>query len=305
MKYNTLQYERCPFCNRIESIADDRTGEVVCTTCGFVKSERGIERDSDQFTYVNQTGKAGRGSLNRNPTSNDLSTSLDGNYDVTGAKVSTDMRRLDKLNRTAHNTSETTKLSKRIKSNQLLGSIKSELGLTDYVIDESMRILEKVTQDNVAAGSRIDHMTYASLYAACRKLAIPRTLAEICKVGGTRKRGVNTCYRRICRHYDFKMPVISPILFVSRIIESISIDGVVERKSHDIIRSLIDTKHTCGKDPSILAGIAILIAADQTGVSKQYKRGVLRRRVREALGCCDVSIRTGLRQVSEVLTYID
>jgi len=203
----------CPECDG-RLATDTEHGETVCTECGLVVDENGIDRGPEwrAFDSAERDSKSRVGA----PTTNmmhdkGLSTNIGWqNKDGYGKSLSTRQRRQMQRLRT-WNERFRTRDSKERNLKQALGEIDrmaSALGLPETVRETASVIYRRALSDNLLPGRSIEGVATAALYAAARQAGNPRSLDEFTAVSRVDKMELTRTYRYIIR--ELKLEVHPP-----------------------------------------------------------------------------------------------
>jgi transcription initiation factor TFIIB len=182
--------------DQIKTITDYESGEIICSTCGMVISDKiqsvGPEwRNFEQSGTITGSSAESRTSRQRTGSPISLARSDNGLYTVIGEKDNDVYgRRLDPLVRHSMHKIRMydvrTQLSSHNERNRRrafadLDRLRSKLGLSDIVIEKTAYIYRKAEKRGILRGRTIDSILAASLHIACREMAVPKTLKEIAK----------------------------------------------------------------------------------------------------------------------------
>ena len=169
----------------------------------------------------------------------------------------------------------------------------SRLGLPRSVREAASVVYRNAVENKLIRGRSIEGVVAASLYAACRKCKVPRTLDEIAEVSRVGKKEVGRTYRFLTRELNIKLPPTSPVDYVPRFASELNLSGEVQSKAIDIIGKAMDKGLTSGKGPTGVAAAALYIASVLLGERKTQ------RDVAEVAGVTEVTIRNRYKEISE------
>jgi len=281
-------------------VTDESTGEILCFTCGQVLAEKtediGPEFRTHTLEQFNSRTRTGAGS---SLTIHDrgLSTTIDnGNKDASGNSLSSYTKNTFSRLRIWDNRSKSDSTDQNLrKAFTLLNTIKSQLAIPDSTMEESAYIYRKAVTMKMTRGRSIDSVLCASLYAACRKAGIPRTLRDIASVANIRKKDLTKAYRLLVRTLDLKTEPYTPADFVTRISSMIGTSEKTRRDALDILKQAEEKGLCAGKHPMVLVSAAVYLAATVNGENKTQKE------ISKASGITNISIRNVGRLFSEKL----
>jgi transcription initiation factor TFIIB len=285
-------FDKCGIdhCTKGPLVTDNSTGEILCLTCGQVLAEKTEDTGPEFRTYTleqfNSRTRSGAGS---SLTIHDrgLSTTIDhGNKDASGNSLSSHTKNTFSRLRIWDNRSKSGPTEQNLrKAFNLLNTIKSQLVIPDSTMEESAYIYRKAVAMKMTRGRSIDSVLCASLYAACRKAGIPRTLREIANVANVRKKDLTKAYRLLIRSLDLKIEPFDPSDFVTRVSSMIGTGEKTRRDALDILKKA-EVKGLCtGKHPMVLVSAAVYLAAIANCENKTQKN------IAKAAGITNISIR--------------
>ena len=199
-------------------ITDSESGEVVCSNCGIViteKSENISNPEWRAFTAEEQNKRARTGA----PTSlaihdKGLATLISKTgRDASGQKLDTTMysvyKRLGTWDyRIIHDNSHNRNLFQAFSQ---LYALKDKLGLSYTIIEKTAYIYRKAEDRGLVRGRTTSGMVTAAIYLACRDIGVPRTLKEIAAISNTKRKHIALCCRLLITELDLKVPIADPM----------------------------------------------------------------------------------------------
>jgi len=290
--------DKCPNCGKRTLIEDSNTGELSCTNCGFVVTERKTDEGPEwrSFSEENNTERIRTGA----PTSilyrdMGLSTVIGrSNRDASGRALGSPMRTtVDRLRKwdarsPAFGSSERN-LSQAMSE---LDKIADKLSVSEPVKERAAYIYRKALERGLLRGRSISGIIAASLYAAFRDTETPRTLKDIAAVSNLGKKDIARDYRILLKEMDLSMPVADAAKNVSRIASKVGMSERAVRRAVDIVRLTEKREISAGKAPMGLAAAALYLAGTLEGEVKTQKD------IAAAAGVTEVTVRNrykGLR----------
>lgn len=291
----------CPECGGTELETDSVMAEIRCKRCGLVIEENLIDQGPEWRAFDHeQRNNRTRVGAPANPSVHDmgLPTVIDyKNKDARGGVIpdrnKAQMYRIRILQKRARIAGAGERNLAFALSE--LDRIVSRLNLPkDIKVDASV-IYRNAAKNNLIRGRSIEGVVAASLYAACRRCNVPRTLDEIEEASKVSKKVVGRTYRFLARELDIKLAPTSPADYVPRFATKIGLSNEAETKAIEIIRKAKDKGLTSGKGPTGVAAAALYIASVLLGERKTQKE------VADAAGVTEVTIRNRYKQLSEQL----
>ena len=292
----------CPLCNKhTDIITDQESGEMVCINCGSVITDKAQETTSERIAFnadgINSKTRIGA------PTSlakydRGLSTVIGKiNRDASGQQIDTAMR--SRIGRwrtwdTRSQTSDSTKKNLQSAFMQLY-TMKGILGLPDSVIEKIAYLYRKILEKGLVRGRTIKGAIAVATYIACRELEIPRTLKEIATISNLKEREIARVYRKVMFELDLKIPQDDPIKKIIRIANKCRTSEKAKRYAMKMMVEIIKKGISAGKNPMGLAGAVLYISC------KNHNESITQRKIAEAAGVTEVTIRHDLDSIMKML----
>ena len=295
---------KCPACGGKKILADDGTGELFCSRCGFVLSEKITDTGAEWRSFPNQGVDKARTGAGTSIAMHDMGLSTvigSANKDSTGKPLSAGMKssivRLRTWDsRTQANTSADRNLRQALNE---MNKLKDKLALTDAVITSAAYIYRKAMEKKLSRGRSIQGLAAACIYAACRNAETPRTLYDIAGGLDIRRKDIARCYRLLFRELEMKMPVVDPVKGVSRIASLADLSEKSKRRAVSILNQAKKLGIVAGKDPMGIAAAALYLACTSTGEAKSQKD------ISIASGVTEVTIRNRCAGLRKILQGMD
>lgn len=295
--------DRCKRCGSGTKVTDTETGEIFCSSCGFVISEKIEDSGPEYRSFMDGDDRSRAGaatSLSRHDMG--LATIINPkNTDASGKPLSSSMKstigrlRIWDSRSQAHKSSDR---NFRIAFNEL-GKLKDKLGLSDATVEKTAYIYRKAVDKDLIRGRSIQSLLGAALYAACREAETPRTLRDIEHVSNVKRKELAKCYRVLVEKLDLKMPVISAVHCIARIANKIGITEKSKRFAVKILKDYEKTGEMAGKSPTGLAATALYLACVKLGES--YSQ----RDIARAANITEVTIRNRAASIRKTLNLND
>ena len=250
----------CGRCGKHGMLTDNVTGERFCGKCGFVISET-LQDAGPEWRSFSKEGGA-------DPTRTGAPTSLTMhdrglatiinplNKDASGKPLSTSMKSTIERLRTWDSRSQVHEPVDRNLRQALsdLNKLKDKVSVPANVLEKAAYIYRKALEKKLVRGRSISAMIAASLYAACRDTATPRTLKDIADSANVKRK-------------------------------DIAISEKTKRYAVKVLKEAQERKESAGKDPMGLAATALYLSCVKNGVS------ITQRDLAEAAGVTEVTIR--------------
>lgn len=301
MERYEAQISRCPECGSKNLIRDYERAEITCLNCGLVISER-IADPGPEWRAFDQEQKEKRARVGAPMTltihDKGLSTIIDWRDKDSYGKDLTPRRRAQiyRLRKWQRRVRVSDASERNLAfALQEIERIASQLGLPRSIHEESALIYRKAVEERLVRGRSIESMAAASLYAACRRFGIPRTLDEITNIARVSKKEIGRSYRFIARELLKRIPPTNPVEYIPRLISQLNLAGEVQMKSSEIVQQASLIGLTSGRGPIGVAAAAVYIAS----VVLNKKR--TQRDIANAAGVTEVTIRNRYKELVERL----
>jgi transcription initiation factor TFIIB len=290
--------DKCPQCGKRSLVEDANTGELSCSSCGFVVTEHSVDQGPEWRSFGDEKGENRvRAGAPTSITYRDmgLSTMIGrSNRDASGRAFDSPMRSaIDRLrkwdNRSPAFGSQEKNLGIAMRE---LEKMADKLGVSQAVRERAAYIYRKALERGLLRGRSIIGISAAALYAAMRDTETPRTLKDIAAANNLEKKAVARDYRILIREMDLTMPVADAAKNVNRIASRVGLSEKVARKAIEIIRITEEMEISAGKSPMGLAAASLYLAGVIEGEVKTQKE------IAEAAGVTEVTVRNrykGLR----------
>ncbi len=264
---SSKQKERCQVCGKRNLVTDNDSGEVFCSACGTVFSERMQDSGPEWRSFTDDATAKGRTGAKISLSQHDmgLSTVINpSNKDATGKVLSPSMKITLKRLRVWDSRSQNKPTDRNLKDafNEL-HKMKNKLALSDAIIEKASYIYRKALEKKLVRGRSISAMIAASLYAACRDAEIPRTLKDVADKSNVKKKIIAACYRTLIKEFDMRMPVVDSVQCIARIASQLDLAEKTKRDAIKIIRNAEKIKLSAGKNPMGFAATALYLSCVQ------------------------------------------
>src|SRR5215467_5872656 len=291
--------EVCFICRSSNVITDPDSGEIVCSKCGMVISDKIQEnRESRTFFNTEQTKDRRRTGMPTSLASADMGLSTviarterdASGYEIQPSMIST-MRRL----RTWHfRTQASSHQNLRFAFNEL-HTLRDKLGLPDAIIEKTAYIYRKARQRGLTRGRSVSALLAAAIYIACRQMGVPRTLDDIAAISNIKRKSIGKCYRQIIFELDLKLPIVDNTKCIARVANRVSISERTKHRAISLMNDVVRSGLSAGKDPMVLA--ATVVYASCIGTSEQKSQID----VANAADVTDVTIRNRFKDLKNRL----
>jgi transcription initiation factor TFIIB len=256
----------CSICKKDQTIITDLdSGEIVCSKCGIVISDKiqDMRQEWRDFANSEDTKDRRRTEMPTSLASHDMGLYTvigRGRKDARGHVLDASMRStVGRLRRWDLRTQASTNRNLITAFNQL-NILKDKLGLPDSIIEKTAYIYRKARGRGLVRGIETSSASAAALYLACRQDGTPRTLNEICMISNIKRKAVSRQYRDMVIELDMRIPAVDPIKCITRITNQINLNPKVKQKAINIINAATKSGISAGKNPMGLAASILYIS---------------------------------------------
>ena len=265
----------CHLCKSDNAIiTDPKSGEIICSRCGMVVSDKLLEKRQEWRTFAidESEGRTRTGppsSLSRHDMG--LSTVIGKeNVDATKNKIEPSMlstmhrlRTWDFRTQVRSSTDKTLRLAF-----DELYSLKDKLGLSDAIIEKTAYIYRKAQQKGMMRGRSIHAVLAAAIYIACRQMEVPRTLDEIATIGNIKRKSIAKCHRELILELQLRLPTIDTTKCIARVANKANISEKTKHQAMTLMNDVVKNGISAGKDPMGLAASVLYASCIKTGERK-------------------------------------
>lgn len=290
----------CSTCNTDQTaITDPESGEIVCSKCGLVISEKiedyaHQERRAYSMQEADERARTGaRTSLAFHDMG--LSTIIGkANKDASGQLLNSAMcSSMEKLriwdSRIHVNSSEDRSLRRAFHH---LNTLRDKLGLSDTLVEKSAYLYRKAQERGLIRGRTVDGIMTAAVYIACRETGTPKSLEDISIVSNLKRKDITRCYRRLVFDLDIKIPIVDPMKCIVKVANKLGLSEKTKHKAMNIMTYAIKMEINAGKIPMGLAATVLYASCMKTG------ENVSQTNIAEASGVTEVTIRNRFKDLT-------
>lgn len=196
-------------CKKNKIVTDLNTGEIACTNCGAVLSERVVDSGPESLGMTGEeyqtNSRVGR-KISLKMIDMGLSTIIEAkDKDATGKGLSNENKRMFYRLRMWDRNSRSASTAKSFqKAFTMLDGISAKLGLPEPVIEQTAYLFRKIAAKKILAGRSTAGILCAAIYITCRMTNTPRTLQDVANAGNVNKKNNSKNIQISCkriRHY--------------------------------------------------------------------------------------------------------
>lgn len=300
---NLLETQCCPECQ--SSLVDDfQNGEIICSGCGVVVADQledyGPESKSSDLEEKMKLARAtGQTTLAQHDLGIATEISIS-SKDFSGKTINYEVaNQMHSLRKWQQRIRVSTPRERRL-SNVLakLTDACNSLSLPKNVLETSCMIYRNLDGHVDVKGKSVASITAATLYMACKRCDVVRSLEEICK-GICAPKDVKARTKLAARYYrtivmevgTTKAPALTMDRYISKIANTAQIETRVERLALEIAEKTKNNHLIDGKAPNGIAAAYLYVASILLG------QNVLQRDVSSIAGVTEVTIRNRCKEI--------
>ncbi len=278
----------CPECMG-QIISIQNTGDIVCSQCGLVLKEKGID-----FSHSGKRAFTAQEKKLRDRTGSPISILLP---DMGLSTV------IDKKNINNPDLKRAAKWNSRItweKRNLLIATtelkrICSNLNLPQHIKLEAVRLYKRAFKRKLLRGRSINGVVAACIYLACREKRIPRTFQEILDETSVNAKDVRRYYRTLLREFKLKAPTLDTISLVPRFIAELNLGSEIEVLTLKILNTYKANISMSGKDPKGIVAGALYLAC------RIKEQPITQKKIADILRVTEVTLRSRYKELEKKL----
>ena len=264
---NTGEKQVCPECESADLVKSADGTELTCEDCGLIIEETNVDRGPEwrAFNHAERQKKSRVGAPTTN-TMHDkgLTTTIDWkDKDAYGQSLSSEKRSQMNRLRKWQNRIRTKDAGERNLQFALSEAdrMASALGVPRSVREVASVIYRRALNEDLIRGRSIEGVSTATLYAACRKEGIPRSLEEVTAVSRVERKEIGRTYRYISQALGLEMEPVDPTKYVPRFCSDLDLSEEVQTMANEIIETSAEEGLLSGKSPTGFAAAAIYAAS--------------------------------------------
>jgi transcription initiation factor TFIIB len=265
----------CSICKSNQIITDTESGEVICSKCGQVISDKVQQAGPEWRDFTLSSSNESNDSRSRVGMSTSLARHDMGlstiigrtDRDASGQKIDAQMRStMDRLRTWDYRTQIRSATDRNLRNAfNRLDILKDKLGLSNSVVEKVAYIYRKAQERQLVRGRTISGVLAAAIYIACREMGISRTLKDIATYSNVKFKEVAKSYRMLCLELDLKIPIVDPIKYIAKVANKANLSEKTKRQAAEIMDNVTKREMSVGKNPMGLAASVLYISSMKTG----------------------------------------
>lgn len=289
----------CSICKSNRIITDAESGELICSNCGQVISNK-VEQEGPEWRNFDLLSSSASSSQSNNSRSRvGMSTSLARHdmglstiigrtdRDASGQKIDAAMRStMDRLRTWDYRTQIHSATDRNLRNAFFkLDILKDRLGLSNSIVEKSAYIYRKAQERGLVRGRTIPGVLAAAIYISCREMGISRTLKDIAAYSDVKFKEVAKSYRLLCIELDLKVPIIDPMKYIAKVANKANLSEKTKRQAAEIMNNVTKREISTGKNPMGLAASVLYMSSIKTG------ENITQGNLSDAAGVTEVTLR--------------
>jgi transcription initiation factor TFIIB len=248
-------------------ITDVECGEIICSNCGMVISEK-IQETNRHDKALNRAGASNR-SRTGIPTSlarHDMglaTTIANTDRDASGHKIDAAMHStMNRLRIWHFRTQSYTPADKNLlHAFSELDLLKDKLALPDALVQKTAYIYRKVQEKGLGRRRPINTILAAVIYIACREMEIPRTIKDISATSNIKRNEISRIYRSLVFELGIKIPLVDPMKCITMISNKVNLSEKIKHHAmHMMDDDITKSQISAGKNPLGLAASILYLS---------------------------------------------
>jgi transcription initiation factor TFIIB len=291
----------CSGCNSRKTITDVESGEIVCGSCGLVITEKSLDQrpewrafTGDEFESRKRTGDpTSLGRHDRGLTTVISKADRDSTGRILDPAVRYSMHRLRMWNART----QTDAPGERALRHALmeLDKLRDKMALPEATAEKTAYIYRKAVKHGLNKGRSIRAVLAAAIYIACRESGQDRRIREIAKISNITQKEIARSYRMLVLELDLKVPQADPIKCINVIANRGQLSEKTKREAIKLMKKVVKTKISAGKDPMGLAASVLYMACLGTG------EAITQKELARTAGVTEVTVRNRCKNLSDSL----
>lgn len=280
----------CSVCKNGRPIADVESGELVCSHCGLVFSDKATDNRPEWRNFGSENKDRTRTGSPMSLAQHDMGLNTvigNNNKDSHGQNIDASMHSTMKRLRIYDFRSQARTSTDRnlMRAFGELGRQRDKLGLSDAMIDKTAYIYRKALGKGLLKGRSSSAILAAAIYIACREMGATRSLNDISEITDVRRKVISRSLMILIQQLEIIMPLIDPVKCIAKIANKANISEKSKRMAIDVMKDLVNTQVPAGKRPMSLAATILYLCCMRNNES------VTQRHLAEAAGVTEVTLR--------------
>jgi len=290
-------------CGSGQLVTDLESGEIACSKCGLVLSERAQESRAEWRIFDSESNDRSRVGSPTSLAYHDMGLATvigKENKDSSGRQLDALMNSTIQRLRTWDFRTKAHSPTHRnlMRAFSELGKLKDKLGLSDAIMEKTAYVYRKAQEKKLIRGRSSSSMLAAAIYTVCREMGASRTLRNVADATDVKRKDISRSYRLLVLELDLKVPLVDPMKCIAKIANEAKLSEKTKRMAMDTMNDIIGKEISAGKLPMGLAATVLYMACLANNESKTQKD------IADAAGVTEVTIRNRFKDLKTRLALI-
>lgn len=291
----------CSMCGSHRRVRDPNSLEEHCQECGLVLEGPQLVTPGPPVRDSPGSQGSGRGIgpfTTPGSSRRELGTILKGNRDGQGRPLGWHRRYEFQHLRRVMQRQTVRSLEdplERSQAREAIAMAAERLSLPPVIRTEAERFFRSATQHGLFRGRSQMAAVGASVYAACRRFSLPRTLGEVSKSLGARRSEVGRAFKVACRGLATVVPSVDPRVYLARYAQELALSPQIRSTVETMLKEAESSPEVSGLSAHGLVAALIYIAAEQSGERRS------RAQVARVSAVTEVTLRSTSRLLERLL----
>lgn len=290
-------------CGSGQLVTDLESGEIACSKCGLVLSERAQESRAEWRIFDSESNDRSRVGSPTSLAYHDMGLATvigKENKDSSGRQLDALMNSTIQRLRTWDFRTKAHSPTHRnlMRAFSELGKLKDKLGLSDAIMEKTAYVYRKAQEKKLIRGRSSSSMLAAAIYTVCREMGASRTLRNVADATDVKRKDISRSYRLLVLELDLRVPLVDPMKCIAKIANEAKLSEKTKRMAMDTMNDIIGKEISAGKLPMGLAATVLYMACLANNESKTQKD------IADAAGVTEVTIRNRFKDLKTRLALI-
>jgi transcription initiation factor TFIIB len=277
-------------------VTDLESGEIACSKCGLVSSDRVQESRPEWRTFDSDDSDRSRVGSPNTLACHDMGLATvigKENRDSSGRQLEPSMNASIQRLRTwdFRSQAHSSKHRNLMHAFGELGRLKDKLGLSETIMEKTAYLYRKAQEKRLVRGRSTSSILAAAIYAACRELGASRTLKDVARATDVKRKAISHSYRILVLELDIKVPLVDPMKCITKIANGAKLAETTKRMAIDTMKDLVRKETSAGKHPMGLAATVLYMSCLANGEIKTQKE------IADVAGVTEVTIRNRFKDL--------
>ncbi len=291
----------CPMCGSNHRVVESASLEEHCAECGLVFTDARLVAPGPLPSEAAGPNRGGRGigpfvapGTGRRLLGSTLSVRRDGQGKPLPWHRRYEFEHLKRVMQRQTSRAADGPLDRSM-ARPALAQCAERLSLPPVVQAEAERIFREAKMAGAFRGRNLPSCVGATIYAACRRFMLPRTLGEVARAAGARRAEVGRAFKVVQRHLRSPIPSTGTKAFLHRYAAELALSAPVRSSVEEMLDEAYQNPELSGISPHGLVAALIYLASERHGERRS------RAQVARVSAVTEVTLRSTSRLVERLL----